>query len=145
MIELFKYLKEKENKEFPLIINLELYYKDKSMIDNEEHLEILDKAYNWLYNFLTDDLNNLDKRKEESIYYEYVYYKDNKPILAYDMKNNLNDIHYSNFYSFFKSYMNGYVTEYKIFIKIIHKYLVNTLRMGGSRTEHDLTQDQTHL
>ena len=140
MIELFKYLKEKDNREIPLVIrikyNIDLYYKNKSKIEDEYVLEILDKAYNWLYEFLTDDLNNLDKRKVESKYYDYVYYKDDKPILAYNDKDNINDIHYENFYSLFESYMVDYITEYKILILIIHKYLVNTLQMGGHRTFH---------
>ena len=137
MIELFKYLKEKENREIPLVIrvkeNLDLYYKDKSRIKDKEVLKILDKSYEWLYNFLGD----LEKRKVNSDYYDFKYYKDGKVILAYDKKNDANDIDYDNFYSIFNSYMDSYLNDNEddeILIHIIQGYLVNTLRMEGSRT-----------
>ena len=138
MIELFKYLNETENREIPLVIriknNIELYYKDKYKIEDKELLDILNKTYNWLYEFLTDDLNNLDKRKVESEYYDYIYYKDDKPLLAYNKKYEQNDINYHNFFLLFKYYISDYITEHKILMDIIHKYLVNTLQMVGSLT-----------
>ena len=140
MIELFKYLKEKDNREIPLVIRvkeiLDLYYKDKSRIKDKEILEILEKSYEWLYNFLGDDLNNLEKRKVNSDYYDFKYYKDGKVILAYNKKYEQNDINYYNFFLLFKSYISDYITEHEILMDIIHKYLVNTLQMVGSLSNY---------
>ena len=134
----FKYLKEVEGRDIPNIVewklNIELYYEDKTLIKDDEVLEILDKAYDWLYDFLTDDLSNLEKRKVESKYYDYIYYKGGKPILAYDEKNRINSIDYHNFWLKFKSYVSDYITDYETLILIIHGYLVNTLQMKGTHT-----------
>ena len=137
MYNLFKYLKEKENRTIPELVewkhNINLYYKDKSLIKDKEVLEVLNMAYEWLYDFLTDDLKNLEKRKVgKNTYYDYVYYKDSKAILAYDKKNDNNDIDYDNFYSIFKSYMDSYLNDNKTLELIIQGYLVNTLQMEGS-------------
>ena len=134
MYELFKYLKETENREIPLVIrikyNIDLYYKDKSKIEDKEVLKILDKAYGWLYNFLTDDLNNLEIGRVNSFFYDFKYYKDDVPILAYDKKNNVND----NFWLEFKIHMWDYLKDKEILMLIIHKYLTNILNMKGSET-----------
>ena len=137
----FKYLKEVEGRDIPDIVewklNIDLYYEDKSLIDNEEHLMILDKAYEWLYDLLTDDLNNLKTfEPKHKRYYdvEYGLSKDNI-LLAYDRKNGWNDIHWDNFYEKFDSYMSDYVTDYGTLILIIHGYLVNTLQMEGTHTK----------
>ena len=117
--------------------NIDLYYKDKSLIKDKEVLEILNKASNWLFNLLTDDLNNLKTFEPKyKMYYNILYghSKDNI-LLAYDKKNGQNDIHYVNFYNKFKSYMSDYITDCKTLTLIIHEYLVNTLQMEGSRTE----------
>ena len=117
--------------------NIDLYYEDKNLIKDKEVLEILDKAYNWLYDLLTDNLNNLKtfvpKRK---MYYDTLYghSKDNI-LLTYDKHYEWNDIHWDNFYLKFESYMSDYITDYGTFISIIHRYLVNTLQMKGRRTE----------
>ena len=140
MYELFKFLKEKENRSIPEIVewkdNIDLYYKDKSLITDKEALTILDKAYEWLYDFLTSDLKNLEKRKKvDSDYYDYLYYKDSKAILAYDKKFESNDIHYDNFYSIFKSYMDSYLNDKETLELIIQVYLVNILQMEGTHTK----------
>ena len=133
----FKYLKEKSDKDFPLIVNVYLYYKDKTLIDNEEHIKILDKAYEWLNNLLTDDLDNLETFEPKNKRYYDVLYKDSEDniILGYNKKSRTNDIDYNNFYLKFKSYMSDYIKDYKTLIEIIHEYLMNTLKMEGDRTD----------
>ena len=140
MYNLFKYLKEKDGKDIPNIVewehNIELYYKDKALIDNEEHLMILDKAYECLYDLLTDDLDNLETFEPKSKgYYDVIYgYSKDNILLAYDEKNGTNDIHLDNFYSKFESYMSDYINDYETHKSIIHGYLVNTLQMRGTHS-----------
>ena len=140
MYNLFKYLEEVEGKSIPFEIrikyNIKLYYKDKSLIEDDEILNILDKAYNFLKDLLTDDLNKLKQFEPKyKALYDVVYGKSKHRLLvAYDKKRDRNDIHYSNVYLKFYSYMEDYTTDYKILIAIIHEYLVNTLQMNGSRT-----------
>ena len=144
MYNLFKYLEEMEGRSIPEIVewkhNIELYYKDKSLIDDIEVLEILDKSYKFLEELLTDDLNKLKQFEPKyKDYYDVIYGKSkDKLLLAYDKKNDYNDIHWVNFYSLFESYMKDYITDYDILIAIIHGYLVNTLQMKGSRSMHNL-------
>ena len=137
----FKYLEDKEGKDIPDIVewklNIDLYYEDKNLIKDKEVLEVLDKAYKWLYELLTDDLDNLKSFEPISKrYYDVIYglSKDNI-LLAYNKKNSVNSIHWSNFHNKFKSYMSNYITDYKILIRIIHGYLVNTLQMRGTHSE----------
>ena len=138
--KLFKYLKEVEGKDIPDIVewkyNIELYYKDKSLIEDSDVLKKLDKAYVWLYDLLTDDLDNLKSfEPKNKSYYDIIYGDSNDNILlGYDKKNYWNIIDHGNFYSKFESYMKDYITEYKILISIIHGYLVNTLQMKGVHT-----------
>ena len=143
MYNLFKYLEETEGKVIPLNIrikyNIEFYYKDKSLIKDEAVLEILDKAYSYWKDLLGTDLNKLNTFSVDNYYYDVVYGKSKDEILlAYDKKNNENDIHYYNVYLKLKSHMKGYVTDHEILIPIIHGYLVNTLQMKGSHTENQI-------
>ena len=137
--KLFKYLEEKEGRDIPDIVewkvNIDLYYKDKALIDNEEHLMILDKAYEWLYELLTDDLDNLKAFAPKYKAFHDVIYGHSKDniLVAYDKINITNSIE-DNFYSKFRSYIGNYITDYEILIRIIHGYLVNTLQMKGIRT-----------
>ena len=136
MYNLFKYLKENENRYIPEIIEwyryIDLYYEDKSKIDDEEVFKILYKAYKWLNEFLGDSLNDFDKRKSKMNFYDYTYYLDNKPILAHHTITDTNDIHYENLFKPYSKHMGSF-TDYdminKILLRMLNNYLCEILGM----------------
>ena len=102
-------------------------------------LEILDKAYNWLYDFLTDNLTNLEKRNEHSMFHDYIYYKGNEPILAYNKEDGVNDIGYYGFWLIFESYMGSYLNDTNTLKLLIQGYITNVLNMEGVKVENQLS------
>ena len=97
--------------------NIGLYYKDKYLITDKIVLEILDKSYKWLYNFITDDLNNLGKYKiKNSEIYNHLYYKmvnnKRKFLFAYNKMYKRNDIDRINLLSNLDDYMTNYYNKY---------------------------------
>ena len=149
MYKLFKYIEEVENRSIPEEIeweyNIYLYYKDKSLIEDKIISEILDKAYEWLYN----NLNNLEKYniEGETRFYDYLYYKEKdgkrKFLIAYNKANKQNDIDRNNLLYPLSDYMGNYYFKYfekynhsKFFNKdisifIIRGYLNYALDMGN--------------
>ena len=138
MYNLFKYLEKIENRDIPLSIriihNIDLYYEDKSLIKDDEVLEVLDKAYNWLYSFLTDDLDNLKafEPKDKELYDVIYGYSKHNLILAYNKINRWNHIDYKNLFSKLLIHID-YKIDYDAIKSIIQAYLVNVLGMKGGK------------
>ena len=128
MYNLFKYLKEVENREIPFNLTIKLYYEDKTLIENKNHLEILDISYKWLEDFLGTNLDDFEIDDSEG---GKSYMKNDEEVfyfLKYDKVVHLNK---TNFYLLFKNYMIncGYGHIYWLFTPIIYNYLKYILEL----------------
>ena len=136
LYNLFKYLEKREGKDFPFKLNIILYYKNKSLISNHTHLNILDKSFNFLKNTIGDDLNKLQKFEVDEDDFGFIYGKSKNELLLsfFDDKNyiDLNNVYQKFNYHIEMDLIKIGINRYDIVEMLIQEYLVNILQMKGN-------------